>query len=93
MIWLTNLIWRGIFCLQEQFKILKKGNFVVSFLYFMKKDETFPRIFINHTELLIFSCIYGYMLFSYMYSLFYTDFLPTSLALSCLTYESISILV
>ena len=59
----------------------------------MKKTETFPKIFINHTELLIFYCIYGYLLFSYLYFLVYTDFLPASLASICLTYETISILV
>ena len=83
----------GIFYFQEQLRTFEKGSFVISFWYFMKKTETFPKIFINHTELLIFYCIYGYLLFSYLYSLVYTDFLPTSVASSCLTYETISILV
>ena len=59
----------------------------------MKMAKTFPKILISCTELLIFCCIFGYLLFSYLYSLVYTDFVPASVASRCLTYETISILV
>ena len=54
--------------------------------------ETFPKILVSCTDLLIFYCIYGYLLFSYLYSLVYTNFVPSSLASRYLIYETISIL-